>query len=133
VIVKEQHVKNEYYEIHIDREKNRSYITLRGYWANRDTVPNLEEDFMSVPGQLQPEYTSLIDLCEFKTPGPDIMNLFIHIENENAKEHVRKKAARVVTQPLEKLAADRIGKNAGVKENSAFFNSIEDAEAWLDA
>jgi hypothetical protein len=60
------------------------------------------------------------------------MNMFIAIENENAKVSVRRKAARVVTQPLEKLAADRIGKDSGVQEQTAFFNSLEEAEAWLD-
>jgi hypothetical protein len=130
--VKEQHIINEYYEIHIDRSKNRSYITLRGYWPNLDVVPDIERDFMTVPGKLRSEYTSLIDLREFRTPGPDVMNKFIAIENENAKINVRKKAARVVTQPLEKLAADRIGKDSGVKEKTALFNNLEEAEAWLD-
>ena len=130
--MKEQHVKNEYYEINIDRVKNRSYITLRGYWKNLDVVPNIENDLMSVPKKLQKEYTSLIDLREFKTPGPDVMNKFIMIENENAKINVRRKAARVVTQPLEKMAADRVGKDSGVKESAAFFNSLVEAEAWLD-
>jgi len=130
--VKEQHVKNEYYEIYVDRRKNRSYITLRGYWPNLDIVPNLRDDFMAVPGKLRPDYTSLIDLREFKTPGPDVMNKFIEIENDNAKINVRKKAARIVIQPLEKLAADRIGKDSGVKEATAFFNSLEAAETWLD-
>ena len=130
--MKELHVKNENYEIHIDREKNRSYITLRGYWKNLDDVPDLEKDFMMVPGKLRSEYTSLIDLRDFKTPGPDVMNLFIKVEHDNAQIHVRKKAARVVSQPLEKLAADRIGKDSGVKEKTAFFNSLEEAEAWLN-
>jgi hypothetical protein len=130
--MKEEHVKNEYYEILIDREKNRSYIALRGYWPSLDVVPNLQADFLTVPERLQPQYTSLIDLREFKTPGPDVMNMFIAIENENAKVSVRRKAARVVTQPLEKLAADRIGKDSGVQEQTAFFNSLEEAEAWLD-
>jgi len=130
--MKEQHVKNEYYEIHVDRHKNRSYITLRGYWPNLGVVPDIEKDFMSVPKKLQQEYTSLIDLREFKTPGPDVMNKFIAIENENAKVNTRKKAARVVTQPLERIAADRIGKDSGVKAQTGFFNSLEEAEAWLD-
>ena len=130
--MKEQYVKNEYYDIYIDRQKNRSYITLRGYWKNIDLVPDLEKDFLSVPGKLQPGYTSLIDLREFKTPGPDVMSTFIAIENENAKVNERSKAARIVTQPLEKLAADRIGKDSGIKDKTAFFNSLEAAEVWLD-
>lgn len=130
--MKEQYIKNDYYEICLDREKNRSYITLRGYWPNLKVVPNLEQDFLSVPKRLHREYTSLLDLREFKTPGQDVMSMFIKIEGENAKINVRKKAARIVTQPLEKLAADRVGKDSGVKASAAFFNTVEEAEAWLD-
>jgi len=130
--MKEQIVKNEYYEIQIDRDKNRIYTTLRGYWASLDAVPNFENDFLTAPQMLQPDYTSLIDVRVFKVPGSDVINKFIFIENENSKRYVRKKAARVVSQPLEKLAADRIGKESGVKESTAFFNSLEEAEAWLD-
>ena len=130
--MKEQLVKNEYYELHIDRDKNRIYTIMRGYWPSLDVVPNLEEDFLTAPRILQPDYTSLIDVREFKVPGQDVINMFINIENENSKNYVRKKAARVVTQPLEKLAADRVGKESGVKEHTAFFNTVDDAEAWLD-
>lgn len=130
--MKEQHVKNECYEIYVDRDKNRSYITLRGYWKDLDVVPNMERDFLTVPVKLRPEYTSLIDIREFKTPGPDVMNMFIRIEHENAKTSMRRKAARVVSQPLEKLAADRVGRDAQVTGETAFFNSLEEAEAWLD-
>lgn len=130
--MKEQHVKNEYYEIYIDKGKNRSYVTLRGYWKNLYNVPNLYRDFLAVPKKLRPEYTSLLDMREFKTPGQDVINMFIKIENDNARINERRKAARVVSQPLEKLAADRIGRDSGVKESTAFFNTLEEAEAWLD-
>ena len=69
--------KKEYYEIHIDKDKNRIYTTMRGYWENLDVAPNLERDFVTAPQKLQPEYTSLIDVREFKVPGPDVMNMFI--------------------------------------------------------
>jgi len=80
---------------------------------------------LTAPQELQSNYTSLIDVREFKIPGQDVINKFIFIENENSKRYVRKKAARVVSQPLEKLAADRIGKESEVKESTAFFNSLE--------
>ena len=44
------------------------------------------------------------------------------------------KQAQIVTEPLEKLASDRIDKETGLeKEKVRKFNTIEDAERWLDA
>ena len=129
--MKEPIAVNEYYELYIDRDKNRAYMAFKGYWANLDVVPNIEKDLLLVPKKLQQEYTSLLDIREFKTPGPDVMGKFLEIQKENAKYGI-KKAARIVTQPLEKLAADRVGKAADIKEKLAFFNSPEKAEVWLD-
>ena len=42
--------------------------------------------------------------------------------------------AQVVTETLEKMASDRVNRETGLeKEKARKFNSIEDAEAWLDA
>ena len=129
--MKETIAVNEYYEISIDRDKNRAYMVFRGFWKNLDMVPDIEKDLTAYPKILKPQFTTLLDLREFKTPGPDVMEKFIKIQQENAK-HEYYKAARIVTQPLEKLAADRVGKEANIQEKTAFFNSMEEAEAWLD-
>jgi len=38
----------------------------------------------------------------------------------------------VVTRPLEKLTSKRVGSEADVIEKVREFNTIEEAEAWLD-
>jgi len=129
--MKEPIAVNEYYEIYIDRDKNRAYMVFRGFWKNLEMMPDIEKDLTAYPKILKPQFTTLLDLREFKTPGPDVMEKFIKIQQENAKYEYYK-AARIVTQPLEKLAADRVGKEADMKEKTAFFNSLEEAEAWLD-
>jgi len=129
--MKEPIAINEYYEIFIDKEKNRAYMTFRGFWKSLETVPDIEKDLTAYPKILKPQFTTLLDLREFKTPGPDVMEKFIEIQQENAK-HEYYKAARIVTQPLERLAADRVGKEGDIKEKTAFFNNLEEAEMWLD-
>ena len=59
------------------------------------------------------------------------MEKLVEIQKENAKFEYYK-AARIVTQPLERLAADRVGKAADIQDKTAFFNTLEEAEAWLD-
>jgi len=123
--------ENEYYDIHIDRNKNRCYMTFRGFWKDLSLVPNIKKDLTSYPKILDPSFTTLLDLRDFKTPGPEVMDMFVEVQKENA-QYEYKKAARVVTQPLEKLAADRVGKAAEIQDKTAFFNTLEEAEKWLD-
>ncbi|MBN1880662.1 MAG: hypothetical protein JW885_00700 [Deltaproteobacteria bacterium] len=129
--MKEPIVVNEFYEIHIDREKNRCYIAFKGYWKSIDDVPDIKADLTKFPKMLMPNFTTLTDIREFKTPAPEVMEAFIEAQKENAKFAYRK-AARVVTQPLEKMAAERVWKGSGIEGEMALFNSIEEADAWLD-
>ncbi|MBN1880661.1 MAG: hypothetical protein JW885_00695, partial [Deltaproteobacteria bacterium] len=122
---------NEFYEIHIDRAKNRCYITFKGYWKSIDEVPDIVKDLTTFPKLLMPNFTTLTDIREFKTPAPTVMEAFIEAQKENSK-HAYRKAARVVTQPLEKMAVERVWKGGGFEGQSALFNTIEEAEAWLD-
>lgn len=127
MVMKEQPAKN-YYKIWIDREKNRNYSVLREFRSDLDAVPNCEKDFLSVPKKLRPENTSLFDVREFKTQRPDVIHMSVKIKGKKVEINVRKRAARVVSQPLEKLAEDRIRKDAQVKDGSALFNTPEEAE-----
>jgi len=129
--MKEPIVVNEFYEVHIDREKNRCYFTFKGYWGSINDVPNLKKDLTMFPKLLKPNFSTLTDIRDFKTPAPEVMEFFIEAQKENAK-YAYKKAARVVTQPLEKLAAERVHKDGGMKAETALFNSVEEADAWLD-
>ena len=130
--MKEVIAKNEYYEIEIDREKNRSYSKYKGYWSSVDDVPNyLEDCSRELARRLKPGYTTLVDLREMKIPHPDVMGLFLEAQKID-EEAGFYKSARIVLTPLEKLASKRIGSEANVQEKSREFNSIEEAEKWLD-
>jgi len=66
-----------------------------------------------------------------KIPHPDVMGLFLEAQKID-EEAGFYKSARIVLTPLEKLASKRIGSEANVQEKSREFNSIEEAEKWLD-
>ena len=123
--------KNEYYEMEVDKEKNRSYSKYIGYWESVDAVPNYLEDIKAVIRRLKPGFTTVIDLREMKIPHPEVINLMIEAQRVG-EDAGFSKSARVVLAPLEKLATKRIVNVANVKEKSREFNSVEEAEAWLD-
>ena len=129
--MREAIAKNEYYEMEVDKKKNRSYSKYMGYWQSVDAVPNYLEDIKATIQWLNPGFTTLIDMREFKIPHPEVMNLMLEAQalGDNAGFS---KSAIVVLAPLEKLATKRIVKEGNVKEKSREFNSVEEAEAWLD-
>jgi len=123
--------KNEYYEMEVDKEKNRSYSKYIGYWESVNAVPNYLEDIRAVIRRLKPGFTTVIDLREMKIPHPEVINLMIQAQGIG-EDGGFSKSARIVLAPLEKLATKRIVNEANVKEKSREFNSVEEAEAWLD-
>ena len=125
---------NEYYEIEVDMEKNRSYATYKGFWKSVDVIPDYLNDIERLIARLKPNFTTMVDLRDetgFKVPPPDVINLLIEAQKKYESAGFSK-SVRVVTKPLEKLTSKRIGSEADVKEKVREFNSIEDAEAWLD-
>ena len=122
---------NEYYEMEVDRDKNRSYSIYRGYWESVDAVPHYLDDLRGVIKRLKPGFTTIIDLREMKIPHPDVMKLLIEAQEIGEKSGFSR-SARIVLTPLEKLATKRIVSEASEKEKSREFNTVEEAEKWLD-
>lgn len=122
---------NEYYEMEVDGEKNRSYSIYRGYWESVNVVPHYLNDVTRVCRRLKPGFTTIIDLREMKIPHPEVIKLMIEAQGIGEKFGFSR-SARIVLTPLEKLATKRIVSEASVKEKSREFNTIEEAEKWLD-
>ncbi len=123
-------VINEFYEIRINSEKNRAYLTLKGFWRKKEDVPNYVSDFVSVVAPLQAGFTIVTDLREFKPPSQEVAP--VHAEVQAAlMEKGLARVAEVVSKSLVKLAADKYSKESGMSK--VVVGSIEEAEAALDA
>ena len=125
---------NKYYEIEVDREKNRSYSTYKGFWESVDAVSEYLNDIEKLTKSLKPGFTTLLDIRDetgFKVPPQDVIKLLIEAQKKFESAGFSK-SARVVTRPLEKLTSKRVGTEADVKEKVREFNSMAEAEAWLD-
>ena len=126
--------RNEYYEIEVDREKNRSYSKYKGYWPSVEAVSDYPKDIERLLASLKPGFTTLLDMRDetgVKIPPPEVMDLLIEATKKYEAAGLSR-SARVVTKPLEKMAAQRVGTEANIKEKVRAFNTMQDAEAWLD-
>jgi len=120
--------KNQFYEISIDRNKNRIYGILIGFWKNKDDIINFSRDVESGLNQLATNFTMLMDLREFKTPPADVKEYMADVMKLVMNKGV-KKVADVITSAITKMATDNMASSKGFQKSN--FNSIEEAEDWL--
>jgi hypothetical protein len=131
--MKEEIAKNEYYEFYVDTQKNRIYLTMKGYWPSAEAIGDYISDLKKCLGRMRPGYTSLVDMTQGKIPHKDAFDVLMKGRELTIQAGLGKQA-QIVTEPLEKLASDRIDKETGIeKEKVRKFNAISEAETWLDA
>jgi hypothetical protein len=130
--MKKEIAKNEFYEMYVDIEKNRSYSVYKGFWPDTDEFLNTyKSNLRKMVGQLKHGFTSVVDLRKLKVPSQKVMETFVEVQKIQNDAGVSK-AARVIEQAITKIAADRVGREGDMEEKAGIFNTMEEAEVWLD-
>jgi len=130
--VKVEVAQNEYYEFSVDSQKNRIYLVIKGYWPSAEAIGNYIPDLKACISRIRPGYTSLVDMTRGKIPHKDAFAVLIQGRELTLQAGLGRQA-QVVSETLEKMASDRIDKETGLeKEKVRKFNSVKEAEAWLD-
>jgi hypothetical protein len=130
--MQEEIAKNKYYEMYIDRSKNRLYYTLKGFWESQSAVPNYYDDHREAIGRTTPGFSAVVDLRDLKTPPADVIELHMKTQKYSIQNGM-KRSARIIDAALVKLASDRLVKGTYEEEAVRNFGSLADAEAWLDS
>jgi hypothetical protein len=121
--------KNSKYELSVNPEKNRAYLTIFGFWRNKEEVSDYISDWKKALTHLKRGFTLLTDASEMKIHPQDVKNLHQEAQELITKAGV-KQVAEVLkdafsTAQLNKVAAD----STMPKKN---FASREEAENFLD-
>lgn len=124
-------VKNEFYEVAIDIQKNRLYLTTKGFWSSAAKVPNFITDIKKALLELKPGFSLLTDSSQQKTPPQEVMPVFVQLTDTLRNAKVGKVGNVFGHEATVKLAADRFGRKYEVPKN--FFDNRDSAEAFLDA
>ncbi|MCA1960931.1 MAG: hypothetical protein LDL33_09045 [Desulfomonile sp.] len=118
----------DFYSIHVDKAKNRLFVTYRGTWTKPTQVPDFLRDHAEAINQLTPGYTALID---FRAMDAILLTDFIEKAQLDAVQSGIRKAARIYDRPtFIQIQTDHIRKKTGL--NARAFESVAEAEAWLD-
>ncbi len=123
--------KTKYYNIEVDSDKNRVYMTLIGYWPNNEEVSSFLEDMKAVTEMVTSGFSVLTDISKMQTPSPEIgemhmkaQKLFLDAGLERTVEVIPP------DKPIEKMAIDRYSRAREKKKR--VFGDRWSAEAWLD-
>ncbi len=124
--------KTEHYAVEIDVEKNRLYLTGKGFWRNVEIAQSFFDAIKNGIRKLSSGYSVLADLHEFKTPPPEVAQIII--ESQKITADTGGKSAQVVgvNRAIE-MPMGRYATTSGIKSRNKSFATKEEAETWLDA
>ena len=120
---------NKHYRLAISPEKNRAYLTIFGFWRNKEAVPDYLKDWQRAVSSLKRGFTLLTDASQMKTHPRDVQKL-----HEEAQAIVLKggvvKVAEILKDDITELQLNAVAKATQFPKKN--FKTIEDAEKWLD-
>jgi hypothetical protein len=120
---------NKHYKIMVSPEKNRAYLTIHGFWRNKEAVPDYLQDWSKAVASLKAGFTLLTDASEMKTHPKDVQKL-----HEEAQALVLKagvvKVAEILKDNITELQLNAVAKATQFPKKN--FRTVEEAEEWLD-
>ncbi|MBN1573178.1 MAG: hypothetical protein JW984_08295 [Deltaproteobacteria bacterium] len=128
--MKEEIVKNSYYELHVDIRKNRLYYTIKGYWQSASEAPKNYDDFEKAVEKLTKGFDAVADLREMKPPPEDVANLHIRTQ-KLAMAKGLSRTADIVDSSLVNIVIKRYDRESNRFKQA--FATIEEGEKWLDS
>lgn len=124
-------IRTDHYEISYDNRKNRFYFKIIGYWSDPSQVPDYIEHWKQMAGKARPGVTVLADVREMKVPGESVQALHQQAQTQVLEAGLAK-VAEVTGSAVTKLSLDRVSKTSGMKAIKRSFETVDEAEAWLD-
>ena len=126
-----QIAKNDSYEMSVDTDKNRFYLTIKGFWKKPDQVPEYVADIKAAIDKMKPGFTILTDLRTMKPPTTEIGQLHVEAQKSLVEGGLSKTAEVVGSAILLEMQLKKYAQTSSMSK--AEFESVEEAEAWLDS
>lgn len=120
---------NKHYKIEVSPDKNRAYLTIFGFWRNKEVVSDYLKDWTTAMLSLQKGFTLLTDASEMKTHPKDVQTLHEQAQSILLKAGVRK-VAEILKDNIAELQLDAVAKATQFPKKN--FRTKEEAEKWLD-
>ena len=118
------------YEFKIDREKNRLYITMEGFFQPEEMKRCADETIKAV-NQMKPGYDVITDISRFSPVGKVAHQEISRVQEYFGKSGIRHGVRVTGNKALIEMQFQRLGKEVGY--NPTEFTTVEEAERFLDS
>ncbi|MBD0256749.1 MAG: hypothetical protein ICV83_13605 [Cytophagales bacterium] len=122
--------RNKHYEIGLDPDKNRAYITIIGFWRDPAEVGPYVQDLDGALVRLKPGFTLLTDLTQMKTHPASVQPLHLAAQ-QLLLERGLSQTAEVCASSMVEYQANAISKKSNMPLRQ--FTDQAAAEAFLDS
>lgn len=126
----EKIAQNAYYEMVVDKAKNRVYFTILGYWKNKTAVEALLSDWKKAVSFTQPNFTVLTDMRTMLTHPQELNELHLAAQQFVIDSGVKQVANVMPTDKIAHLQLNSFTSNSGLPFRN--FDTIDEAETWLN-
>jgi hypothetical protein len=121
--------QSKHYQIGIDKDKNRAFITIIGFWRSPEEVSDYLPDLDGALLQLQPGFTLLTDLTQTKT-HPQTLNRVHLAAQQLLLSRGLTQTAEVVPSSIVQFQTESLSKESQMPLQQ--FSSQMEAMAYLD-
>jgi hypothetical protein len=122
---------NDLYEVRVDIDKNRLYLTVKGFWKSPAQAPEYIADLKAAAEKIKPGFTILTDLRTMKPPTTEVGQLHVEAQKNLVESGLSKTAEVVGSAILLEMQLKKYAQTSSMSK--AEFESVEEAEAWLDS
>lgn len=120
---------NPHYRLAIDPAKNRLYITIIGFWRQKEDVADYIKELALSLDRLQPGFTLLTDLRAMKAHPLEVMEIHIQAQRLVVGQGLLQ-TAEVFNSSLVQFQTQKYSDKSSMKLKQ--FASIQEAELYLD-
>ena len=125
-----QHIAdNNHYTLSVNREKNRAYLKIKGFWSKKEIVPNYIPDWKKAVSLLKKDFTLLTDASEMRTHPQEVMALHEEAQGLIIKAGVRR-IGELVKDDIAEIQLNAMAKKTLLPKKN--FKIKSEAEQWLD-
>lgn len=124
-------VNNDKYEIAVDQKKNRVYFKIKGFWKDPSDIPNYIADWEMTLQHLKPHFTIVSDLREMKPHSTSLTPVHEKAQRLLVSAGLDRTAEIMGDAVLLEFQTKQYAERSLMKKME--FETLEEAEAWLDS
>jgi len=131
--MKKEIARNEFYEVYVDEEINRTYAVMKGKWNKVTDIPDFLEHTRESVRNLKPGFSDLVDIRTFEVPSPEVLDLIMESIKITESAGIGRQAQIINKQDIEIVRTSRdAAKETDMDVKMMQFDNYKDAIEWLD-